>query len=400
MLEAVLLAHLLLPLSDRVTLRDGTEIEGTVLFEDDQTVVVRVRKKERTIPRDQVDTIHSRTRSLAVYLDRREEVDAADADALADLARFCASEGLADEAQLAWWQVLTASPAHAEAYESLGGKTRSGQLVLPLGRKWLAFADLREKRAEWKDAWELRTTHYLLRTNLDLPKALDLAVDLERFYRDFFDIYARPGGVYEVEEVMEVNAHADAGSFLPGPSRRDARFEPIARALELNASRGIDQQLFVHEATKQLVHAISMRGESGFSRFPAWVDEGLASYVKSGASGGPGKLRLVEGDAALTSLFAKHAGEKSPLSLKQVLRLAWSDFQKNDSSLEFAQAYTLVHFLMRGEDGRFRDGFDTYLQSAYNGQGATTHLMKNLGVDHEDLEVAWHAYAKKVARGK
>ena len=62
-------------LPDRVTLDDGTTPEGRVLFEDEQTLVLRVKSRDREIDRSGISAVRAASQELPRALDRLEEPD-------------------------------------------------------------------------------------------------------------------------------------------------------------------------------------------------------------------------------------------------------------------------------------------------------------------------------------
>ena len=70
---------------DLVTLTEGKALEGRVLYEDDARVVVRVKRRERELPREEVAELQTIERSLRAYLDAYDRTPHDDTAALAGL---------------------------------------------------------------------------------------------------------------------------------------------------------------------------------------------------------------------------------------------------------------------------------------------------------------------------
>ena len=62
-----------------------------------------------------------------------------------------------------------------------------------------------------------------------------------------------------------------------------------------------------------------------------------------------------------------------------------------------AQSYTLVHFLTKAGDGKYRKFFAEYLLSSYKGKGAVTHFEKIFGDHYEGLQAEYTAYVAELA---
>ena len=167
-----------------------------------------------------------------------------------------------------------------------------------------------------------------------------------------------------------------------------------------------------YAATKAALAAFfhSLRGEV--------ADRGLTVTVAHPgpiATGLDGQTRVVFGatlestpdglsfdfERVYPDFFKLHAEAAEPFSLKRVMAMGRADFLTgSNQALARAQAYTLVHFLIFGEDEKYLSGFGAYLRDAYGGQGSETHLRKALDLkDTKELEQAWHAYAREMAGG-
>lgn len=80
---------------DEVELSDGTKLEGRVVFEDAQELVLLVSaSRERTLEQTKVKSVRSQTRSLQEALDRWDQLKPGDIAGLWELAAFCRERGL------------------------------------------------------------------------------------------------------------------------------------------------------------------------------------------------------------------------------------------------------------------------------------------------------------------
>jgi len=62
-----------------------------------------------------------------------------------------------------------------------------------------------------------------------------------------------------------------------------------------------------------------------------------------------------------------------------------------------AQSYTLVHFLVFYQDGKYRTGFADFLRRAYLGKGGTSNFFEAVGSDEKTLQEEWSEYVRGVA---
>ena len=385
-------------LPDRVTLDDGTTLEGRVLFEDEQTLVLRVKSRDREIDRGGISAVRAASLELPRALDRIEELQPGDAAGHLRTAGRLEELNLPLEADLLYWRILLMDPDNAAANAKLGHRKRGNAWVIPHRGRWYSLQKLDRPEKKWGDAWEIETTHYRVRTNLSLSQGLDIAVDLERFYRDYYSLLAKEIGLYHVVEPMDAWVHADSVSF-PESSGRGAYFAEPDNRLYVDASSGLQPEALVHEATHQILYNGAVKGSKGFcSDVPAWLDEGLAVYVQAARSGDPGNL-VVRPDTLDPRWFSIHAQAEKPYDLSRVLNFDSTDFQASSKAdLKYAQSYSLVCFLMYGAQGRHRAGFMEFVKGVYRGKTSSTHLKRAIDVRERDLEKAWHAFAEGMAR--
>jgi hypothetical protein len=385
------------PPLDRVELADGTVLEGRVLLADDARVVLRIGSKEREVARADVKSVRSAAAALREVLAQWERIAPGDAAAILDLARFAGARGLTGESELFAYLVLTLEPANAAAHELLGHDARGdGWIVRDRSRK-VAWPRIQEFRGEFRHAWELRSTHYELRTNLELASACALLLELELFYRHFHDTFGAPLGLYEVVERMPCEVHADASSY-PDEQKRLGYFDSRTNTLYQLAVGGYVLEVLLHEATHQLLWTTSALERKGKGCIPDWLDEGLAEFLSATRSGPP-ERPVYAPELTLAGHFRAHAGARKPYDLGRVLNLAAADFATSSRvDLKYAQAYTLVHFAWHGDGGAHHAGFLEYLRRAYAGKATSSSFEDALGQKERALEKAWTAHVQALAK--
>jgi Protein of unknown function (DUF1570) len=382
---------------DVVELKDGTRIDGRVVYEDPSTVVVRSAARDREIAMKDVSLVRSRATELRAVLDSWNKETPTDTAGMLELARSSDKADLVDEAQVFTWRALLLDPKNEEAHKRLGHTSHNGVWTVHEGTKSIPFASIGDAHKDWKDPWSFATTHYRLQTNLDLGRATDMALDLEGFYRIFFDAFGRELRLYEVVDPMVAQVHADKQSFPGVVSYRDAYFDPTTSTLLVNAANGFEPRVLFHEATHEILFNTAERTKGSRGDIPAWLDEGLAEYMGCSMSGLAGHPVFTSG-AVATGHFRVHAEARTPYDLARVLTFNSGDFMASSrSDLKYAEAYTLVHFLLNGDGGKHKKGFLDFVRSAYKGQSSSTHFRDALGGHERELEEAWVAYVKKTA---
>jgi len=379
--------------SDRVVLKSGKELVGHVVFEDEERLVLRRGTKDREIEQGKIDEVESRARAIRTLVEEMVQFDPWRPSDNEQLALRASELGLDPEARVLWWRVLAHEPDNVAAHEALGHK-KAGKSwrILHAGRR-VRMDKVRDIATDFGKAWEFSTSHFDLRSNLPLEQVLDLAIDLERLYVGFYGLFGKELELYETEDRMMVQVHADSASF-PERAGEDGYFVGQTNLLTVNASRGLSMHLIAHEATHQLIFNTAVEERRYKGAIPSWANEGIAEYVASMAGGShPGRLTL-NAEQLRRDAFQRQASARKPLSLSRVLNLGDSDFNASTNrELKYAQVYTLVHFCLHGEDERYRDMFLSFMRSAYLGQGSATDFKRTFGLKkNRDFEGEWRGY--------
>ncbi|MEE8469195.1 MAG: hypothetical protein V3T22_12115 [Planctomycetota bacterium] len=385
--------------TDLLTLTNGKEIECRVLFEGEDTITYSTRRKTREIPRAEVAEIQSIERSLREFLDRFAALDPTHVGSLTDLATFAEGAFLPAEARHTWIRIITLDSENERAWTKLGGvKGRKGWRLKVRGR-FYDLERLRQRVSDWKNAMEIPTAHFLIKTDLEPERALDIAIDIERIYLAYYDALGPELKLYPFDEVPEIHLFGDRKNYPKPPTPGwGAWFGRISNEVYVDASGTFD----VLEVRRNVAYCLlfnSFRRALGarVGELPPWAREGLARGLARAIRGDAGRMRLELGIPHEAS-FSHHARDADALPLKRLLTADFAAFQAGTHVERFrAQAYTLTFFLVNAEDGRYRAGLADYLRSAFLGKGAATHLEKALGVKIEDLEQEWFAYVQGLA---
>lgn len=382
---------------DRVELADGSVLEGRVLLHDADGVVVRVGTKERALEPATVKSVYARMDNQREALRRWIELSRDDAEGVLDLMHFCQRHDLAEELELCAWWIVLLRPDEAEAHEILRHEKVKTSWMAREGGRRVELDKYLKSHADWNSPWELRSTHYVVRTNLPLRDAITVAFELECHYRAFMECLAGPVRILEVTEPMLANVHADARSFPELGDDRVAYFNASSRSLVVDASRGLDVRVLMHEATHALLFATAVATRSSTGVIPAWIDEGLAEYMSATMIGDRGRLRFDAG-GLLREHFTTQARAKDPYDLSRLLNFGSTDFAASSrADLKYAQAYTLVHFGLHAERGAYRDRFHAFLRGCYAGQASQTHFKDALRMEAPQIERAWSTHVKALA---
>jgi tetratricopeptide (TPR) repeat protein len=383
---------------DYVELRNGGKLTGRVVYEDETRVVLREGSKLREIDRADVKSVVSRAANAREALGRWLELKPKDPNALLDIVRFCERMGLTEDAQAYARIALVANPADNDAHEVLGHQRRSDGWAERVGTRWVSYGELESVRASWKTSWELASSHYRLRTNLEMATAIGALLDLECFYRSFFDRFGRELTLHEVLDPMDAQIHATRDSYPIALVGRIAYYDPSLATVIVDASSGLERGMLIHEATHQILRSTGDRSRGVTSDIPAWLDEGLAEYMRACMTGPSGRMRF-DDKLVLAEHFKEQASAKDPYDLARLLTFDTGEFHtESKSDLRYAEAYTLVQFCLHGEGGKHASRFFDFVRSAYKSKGSPTHFKAALGIEGDAFEDAWTSYVRSKAR--
>lgn len=380
---------------DYVELRNGTKLAGRVVYEDESRVVLREGSKLREIERGEVKNVVSRASKSREAMRRWHDRKADDPNALLDIVRYCLRMDLEDDARVFARAALIENPADEAAHEALGHQKRPEGWAERVGARWVVCEELDGVHSSWKTAWELASSHYELRSNLDVATAIGALLDLECFYGSFFEVFGRELSLHEVIRPMLAQIHGAGDSFPAALVGRIAYYDASLATVIVDASKGLERGLLIHEATHQILRATADGTRGTTSDIPAWLDEGLAEYMRACMTGPPGRLRF-DAKLRIDDHFKQHAAAKEPFDLARLLTFDTGEFHTaSRSDLRYAQAYTLVQYCLHGDGGKHRARFFDFVRGAYKSKGSPTHFKAALGIEDDAFEKAWTGYVKR-----
>lgn len=383
---------------DVVVLTNGKQLEGRVLLETAEKVVVRVKNRRTEVPRAEVAEVRTIERSLAEFLKRYDALAPKDVDGLIALADFCEANELLGEAHNLLVRVLTLAPEDERAWKKLGGVHGPKGWRVKVRGRFLTLAQMRERVSDWKNALELTTAHFLLRTDIAPERALDLALNLERAYATYYEVLGPALELQVFDEVPEVHVFGDRRDYpnppLPG---QVAWFSRTANIIHVDGTHPDAALAATHELAQLLIHNSFRTTIGDGGAIAPWAERGIAQSFAVALQVEDGVARWEFGRPA-TVLFRQDAVDKEPLGIRRLMTAGNAAFEGGGDAARYAvEAYTLTHFLVNADSGKYRRGFAEYLRSSYKGQGAVTHLVRALGVELDVIEAEWRAFVATTA---
>ena len=385
--------------SDLVILNDGKEIECRVILEAEDYILTRRGSKKKQYRREDIAEIHSVERSLAQLFERYDALSSRGPAELAERALFCEQNELPSEARNLWIQVLTQDPVNEQAWNELGGvyTKRRGWRLKVRGR-FYTVDQLRERVSDWKHAMEIPTAHFLLKTDIEPERAINIALNLERAYMTYYEVVGEALALQVFDEVPEVHVFKDPKDYpTPRFQGDEAWFSRGENTVFVNGASPAVANAAVFMLTHALVLNSFRRTIGGNGSIAPWTERALAeafSYALQVEDG----VATWEFGRPIMEYFRLPAADDKPLGMKRVITAGYGAFNNGTDARRYnAECHTLMFFLLHAEEGKYRQGLADYMRSSFKGQSAPTHLEKALGVKLKDLEPQWNAFVEATA---
>lgn len=131
---------------------------------------------------------------------------------------------------------------------------------------------------------------------------------------------------------------------------------------------------------------------------PIWANEGIAVYFENAL---PVGNRLFAGlvEPNMLHTITTALDNRTTIPFENMLKLSseeWGRFVSTNvpiARILYAQAWSMVHFLVHGENGRYREAFERYLSLLAAGRTVDQAFQTAFGTsDHRAFELRWREY--------
>jgi hypothetical protein len=387
-----------IPVPDEIRLEDGHKLSGRILSETKDELRIRSGRGEVEVERKFVKDVRSVERSLAEFIQRWDSMPRTDRNALSDLAEFCDARGLPGEARNMRLRIYLLDPSSEESAKALGATKVGGYWEIPDDKRSKRLDDYVAQKSRWRDAVELRSAHFLVRSDLPVERLLDAMVQLERHYLRFYDVLGPELRLYVFAEVPEVNIYSDARNYpVPPQVGEGSWFQLGPNQLHVLAHDPLDLRMIQRDVTEMLLYN-ALRQSSGHNgELQPWAQRGIAEYFAATAGHHVGDPWAPLGTPSHLS-FDAQAKDPKPLTLHRLLITGGSEFRSGpDGQRRSIYAYTFMHYLMDGDAGVRREPFFNYVRDAWLGAGGTKKLFTDLGLSDKDVEKRWKEHVQDIA---
>ena len=291
--------------------------------------------------------------------------------------------------------------------------------------RWVTAAKEQELRHAFVDGWQVRTDHYLIKTNFSLERAVELGKALEDFYEFFNETFA---GFFNTPEQLKKLFDGKARAVQTTPyvvhyyRSRDEYLDRLRKQFPtIEQTNGVymtndrvahfyhdnqadNEGTLFHEATHQLFYESHQAPRPIGESAHFWIIEGIACYMESFhrengnvSIGDPNYIRFA---GARANLLAEN-GYYVPLRAFSGLGMRpFQNAPKSELTKNYTQASGLARFFMHYDNGRYREALVTHLSQLYSSNARLRDHAAGLdeltGIDFEELDRQYRDDARQV----
>lgn len=324
---------------------------------------------------------------------------------------------------------------------------RYEQNLRPWKGDWISVEKEAEQRRDFRNAWEVPSEHFLVKTNVSLEAGVQLSEQLELFHswlqQNFAAFFETPQALQDrfekagqrsssrKDKPMEVHYYATREEYqrrvegkVPANIETNGLYWRNDRTSYFFQNREKrDFSTLFHEATHQILDVDTIEDRRIAARTRAvklkqrnveewplcessnfWIIEGLACYFES--------FEVVDGEVAVGRpdypRFDKARQRVVDPSIyfytpsSKFLTLGRAEFLENPdlAGPRYSQAAGFVHFLMHYDDGLYRDDLITLLTALYRPSGDSLlrepSLTRIAGVSYDDLDHQYRTHMQNL----
>lgn len=248
---------------------------------------------------------------------------------------------------------------------------------------------------------EERTDHYHVQTDVSRRFTHLVAQHMEEIYQEYerrFQGYdLKKHGRFDVKVFERQSDYEDA---IPAQLRGSVgSFISSQRLLAAYMGDNTEERVFktlYHEGFHQFLYS-AVEAE-----VPLWVNEGFAEYFSEAVWNG---RRFTTGRVSTgrVKVIREAIESRDHIPLEKLFRMesdGWlANVRGGDARLQYAEAWSVVHFLCHARDGRYRRRLLGYIKMLADGTGRTEAFRRSFGTNVERFERAWAKYVAELEPG-
>ncbi|TKJ35986.1 MAG: hypothetical protein CEE38_13340 [Planctomycetes bacterium B3_Pla] len=253
----------------------------------------------------------------------------------------------------------------------------------------------------WTPAHKLESEHYIAFSNAsieDTQDALSKAETLWQAYTAFWDVKA---GSTDKKLLLKIySSRKEFKRANPLSGWAEAFYtEPYCHQYIEAESENKSHHWMVHEATHQLNNEVSQ------FNLPQWAEEGIACYFSTTRMA-DGKMTLGVIDRntypiwwlsslGLSGDLSRDKADKKIVSIKSIVNDEKPLVMNKHVNLYYIHWFSLVHFLLEGEQGKYREAFIACVKTP----SGLEAFERNIG-PYQLIEPQWYRHLFQITKGK
>jgi hypothetical protein len=259
-----------------------------------------------------------------------------------------------------------------------------------------------------------QSRHYSIRSDLPAAQTKEYADHLDTMYDEYFRRLVKQAGLRQRSpEYPNVFMFASQQDYLDTLRTNFGINGTGSGGMFFIGPRGAGLAFWVEKLPKQRVgHVIQHEGFHQFANaffgndLPPWLNEGLAEFF--GESVVEGKSVVIGQASPEVVTQVRTAVEKDKylpfMDLLQMDSARWNgNVQSGNARLQYMQSWSMVHFLVYGENGKYEPYFSTMLKLLNAGTKPFDAWKKAFSLDTEtevlQFESRWKDYARAAKPG-
>lgn len=247
--------------------------------------------------------------------------------------------------------------------------------------EWLPKDKVNKLCSNWEDAWEIKTEHYLIRTNNTYEQGYEIGQVVEDLYEMYFKVMGKILELKEPKGLMSIyyfKSEEDYKTEFQRIHGQPPASQTGVYTIDIDGAKNIkrvyswgprknggdEKDTMRHECTHQLNHILS--GLSG-----SWLEQGWAMYFESVRRNKNGRLTI--GDInhyhyGCWEAGGKKGGFRTTIKTHKIKELKrFLQLRENEmTGVEYEQGTALVRFFLDSRPGqRYKDRFLRYVRMCY-----------------------------------
>lgn len=248
---------------------------------------------------------------------------------------------------------------------------------------------------------EVQTDHYRVYTDLSERFTHLVGQHMEEIYRE----YERRFEGYDLKEhdrfrVRVFKRQSDYEDATPAELKGSVgSFISSRRLLAAYMGDHTEERVFktlYHEGFHQFLWS------AVGAKVPLWVNEGFAEYFSEAVWNGR-RFSMGRVSGGRVEVIREALGNRQHIPLQELFRMendGWlANVRGGDARLQYAQAWSVVHFLCHAGEGRHRRRLLGYIKMLADGTGRQKAFRSSFGTDMEGFEGAWSRYVSGLQPG-